>query len=167
AKVDPVNVKASCLYFNKDSLGMEKLYINDLYSMHLPADMVVLSACETGVGELVEGEGIISLAQGFMYAGAGSVITSLWSVRDNSTSEFMKSFYQHLKTGVTKSEALRNTKIDFIENQPNYAHPFYWAPFVGIGDMQPVDTSEFPKWYTYLIGIALMLMVFYFFVIRK
>ncbi len=130
----------------KDSIENELLYVRDLYNLQLNADMVVLSACETGVGELRRGEGFISLAQGFIYAGAKSIITSLWAVNDESTKDLMIGFYKHLKTGMDKDAALRQAKLDYIEGADisNKAHPFFWAAFIGHGDMKPIpfDNSE-------------------------
>ena len=156
AQVNMDQIEKSCLYFSPDSLSNENLYISDLYNLNFPTDLVVLSACETGVGEVIKGEGVVSLARGFAYAGASSIVTSLWRVRDNSTSEFMKVFYENLKNGERKSEALRNAKLDFIDSNPQYAHPFYWAPFVGIGNMEEIDNSDLPNTLTYVFGILIM-----------
>ncbi len=122
----------------KDSIENEIVYMRDLYTLQLNADMVVLSACETGIGELQKGEGIISLARGFTYAGAKSIITSLWSVEDKCTKDIMISFYKYLDQGLTKDAALRQAKLDYINDEQTThvdAHPFYWSPFIGIGDM--------------------------------
>lgn len=122
----------------KDSIENEIIYMRDLYNLQLNADMVVLSACETGIGELQKGEGIISLARGFTYAGAKSIITSLWSVEDKCTKEIMIAFYKYLDQGHTKDAALRQAKLDYLNNDQTThvdAHPFYWSPFIGIGDM--------------------------------
>lgn len=131
----------SLLYFSaiKDSVENELLYARDLYNMTLNADMVVLSACESGLGKLQRGEGVISLARAFAYAGAKSVFTSLWSVSDESTKDLMLLFYKNIKKGMDKSEALQAAKLSFIEQQKsNRAHPSFWAAFIGIGDMKPV-----------------------------
>ena len=112
--------------------------MRDLYNLQLNADMVVLSACETGIGELQKGEGIISLARGFTYAGAKSIITSLWSVEDECTKKIMISFYEYLDQGLAKDAALRQAKLDYINDEQTThvdAHPFYWSPFIGVGDM--------------------------------
>lgn len=123
----------------KDSLENELLYARDLYNMTLNADMVVLSACESGLGKLKRGEGVISLARAFAYAGAKSVFTSLWAVNDEKTMELMLLFYKNIKKGMDKSEALQAAKLTFIEKQSHTnAHPFYWAAFIGIGDMRPI-----------------------------
>ncbi|HHG85557.1 MAG TPA: CHAT domain-containing protein, partial [Bacteroidetes bacterium] len=110
-----------------------KLYVRDLYALSLNADLVVLSACETGLGELKRGEGIISLSRGFMYAGAASTVTSLWSVNDAETSVLMAHFYAGLKAGKAKDEALRAAKLHYMQSN-SAPHPYYWAGFVATGD---------------------------------
>ncbi len=119
-----------------DENKYEKLFIRDIYNIPLNADMVVLSACRTAYGKLQKGEGIISMARAFAYAGAKSIITSHWSVDDKSTGVIMEHFYKNLNSGKSKSEALQDAKLQFIEsNKGLKAHPFFWAAFVGIGDM--------------------------------
>ena len=135
----------------------DRLYVRELYKLDLNAAMVVLSACETGLGELRKGEGIISLSRGFTFAGAQSVIPSLWQVNDQATAEFMATFYQALKTGLPKDEALRVAKIQSIENVQT-APPFFWAAFVPIGNMEPIANrwDKSPLWIALialLIGI--------------
>ena len=117
--------------------GNEVLYANDIYNLHLNADLVVLSACETGLGELQGGEGVLSLARAFAYAGARGVVTSLWGVSDAHTKDLMLGFYRHLKKGERASAALRQAKLDVLkEKKGQHASPFYWAGFVGIGDLR-------------------------------
>ncbi|RMG77506.1 MAG: CHAT domain-containing protein, partial [Bacteroidetes bacterium] len=124
----------------KDDLENEWLFNREIYDLRLNADLVVLSACETGVGVFKRGEGIISLARGFSYAGAKSLVTSLWKVDDAGTKNLMEIFYRNLKNGQPKDEALRAAKLELIEN-PNkdYAPPFFWAAFIAIGDMRPLS----------------------------
>jgi CHAT domain-containing protein len=123
----------------KDSIENELLYVKDLYNLQLNADLVVLSACETGIGKLQRGEGIISLARAFAYAGAKSIVTSLWSVNDKSTSELMRFFYRELRRGKDKDEALRLARQRLLrESNVRNAHPFFWAAFVPLGDMRGV-----------------------------
>ncbi|MFK7922797.1 MAG: CHAT domain-containing protein, partial [Bacteroidia bacterium] len=111
--------------------------VAELFDLHLPAEMIVLSACETGIGKLYKGEGISSQAKGFAYAGAKSIITTLWSINDAASAELMPTFYHHLKDGKHKDEALRQAKIDYISQTDQIgAHPFYWAGFVPIGNME-------------------------------
>ena len=123
----------------KDSIENELLYVKDLYNLELNADLVVLSACETGIGKLQRGEGIISLARAFAYAGAKSIVTTLWEVNDKSTSELMRYFYRELQLGKNKDEALRLARQRYFDKAaPRGLHPFFWAAFVPVGDMRPV-----------------------------
>ncbi len=108
--------------------------VAELYNLPLNADLVLLSACETGIGEQQRGEGVVSLARAFAYAGAKSVIASLWSVNDQSTMLIMDAFYKELKSGKSKDIALTNAKRQYLKQNPGQAHPFYWAGFVSIGD---------------------------------
>lgn len=153
----------------KDSLKNELLYNRDLYSLQLNADMVVLSACETGIGELQKGEGIISLARGFSYAGAKSIITSLWSVNDQSTFQLMESFYQNIKNEVPKDAALRQAKLEYLAKSDNYhAHPFFWGAFISIGDMSPIKLNNYAQYYLYIgISIVSILGILIFLFLKK
>jgi CHAT domain-containing protein len=100
----------------------------------LNADVIVLSACETGVGRLQGQEGVMNLARAFFTAGAKSVVASLWSVEDRSTATLMDSFYQHLASGAAVSDALRQAQLDFIRDFGEKAQPYLWAGFQVIGD---------------------------------
>lgn len=106
----------------------------EIMELKINADLVVLSACETGLGKMVRGEGLIGLTRSLIYSGASSVMVSLWSVADHSTSAFMSEFYRYLVAEeMGKSIALQQTKLSMIEDV-DLAHPFYWAPFVLIGN---------------------------------
>ena len=153
-------------FFKKDSSSNALLTNRELYNTVLPVDMVVLSACETGIGVLQNGEGIMSLARGFSYAGAKSIIPSLWSVNDQTTTELMASFYTYLKAGKTKDAALRQAKLDFLNTHPHEdAHPFYWAAFIAIGDMKELDLSTNYQWWTIGLGIGSLFLLL--FLLRK
>jgi CHAT domain-containing protein len=104
-----------------------------LESMRIDADLVTLSACESGLGKEMGGEGLIGLTRAFQYAGARSVLASLWKVEDKSTAELMKRFYTYLKAGKTKDEALRLAQIDLI-HFPEFSQPKHWAAFQLNGD---------------------------------
>jgi CHAT domain-containing protein len=104
--------------------------------MRLDADLVTLSACDTGLGRETAGEGLVGLTRAFQYAGARSVLASLWGVADRSTAGFMKSFYGYLHSGKTKDEALRAAQIDYIREKAGPSHPFHWAAFQLSGDWQ-------------------------------
>src|SRR4051812_13070584 len=102
--------------------------------MRLDADLVVLSGCRTGLGQEVSGEGLLGLTRAFQYAGAHSVLASLWSVDDRRTAQLMKCFYEHLVSGASKDRALQMAQIELLRARS--APPFYWAGFSLIGDWQ-------------------------------
>ncbi|HEX8456077.1 MAG TPA: CHAT domain-containing protein [Pyrinomonadaceae bacterium] len=110
------------------------LRLHDIYNMNLPVDMVVLSACQTGLGKQVRGEGLIGLTRGFMYAGAARVVASLWKVDDEATAELMKFFYRHmLRDGMSPPAALRQAQMS-LRRQRRWSAPYYWAGFVLQGE---------------------------------
>ena len=136
----------------------DSINVADIYNIPLNAEMVVLSACETGVGRLQRGEGMLSLARAFTYAGAKSLVTSLWKVDDGATTEIMTSFYQQLKTGKTKDEALRAAKLQRTRSNQTLSHPFYWAAFIPTGDMQAIKTkASWPKSWLGLLGSVVLI----------
>ena len=108
------------------------LQVYEVFNLKLNADLVVLSACETGLGKEVKGEGLMGLTHAFLYAGTPSVLVSLWNVQDRSTADLMINFYQQLDRGEDKAEALRQAKLRLIQ-QNRFAQPYYWAPFILIG----------------------------------
>jgi CHAT domain-containing protein/Tfp pilus assembly protein PilF len=123
----------------------DKLYARDLYNYSLNSDMVVLSACETGIGELQKGEGIVSLARAFAYAGSKSVFSTLWKVNDEKTKNLMVYFYKNLKKGKTKDAALRKAKLKYLKKNKGNGeamHPFFWAGLIGIGDMSAISSEK-------------------------
>jgi CHAT domain-containing protein/Tfp pilus assembly protein PilF len=118
------------------------LNTTDIYNFKLNAKLIVLSACNTGTGQLKKGEGIMSLARGFLYAGCPSIIMSLWEVEDESGTQIMTSFYKNIKKGKTKDEALRLAKLEYLGSvNSRRAHPHYWLGFVNIGDNSPLYIS--------------------------
>lgn len=135
-KANDQNGAASYLVFQSetDSIRDGFLYVSDLYSLTLNADLVLLSACETGMGELYQGEGVVSLARAFSYAGAKSVVTSLWSVNDNATLVLMDNLYEEIQNGKSKNKALAEAKRAYLKQNPAHTgHPFFWASFVLVG----------------------------------
>jgi CHAT domain-containing protein len=134
------------LIFSPDSTGSpdsDVLKMSEIFDLRLNADLVVLSACETARGKLSRGEGIVGLTSAFLFAGSRSVIASLWNVSDESTSLFMKSFYASLKSGRSKADALREARLQTMRRQiksavtgeqESLASPYFWAPFVLIGE---------------------------------
>ena len=129
------------------------LYVKELYNLSTYAEMVVLSACETGIGELHQGEGVASIASGFSYAGAKSLVATLWSVNDGTTKDLIHLFLENIKQGDDKDTALRNAKLTFIQSNGHLqAHPFFWAPFIPVGNMEAIS---FRSPFTYVIWMVL------------
>ena len=136
--LDPVNPELSgivlSLYNQKGNPEDGFLRLHDIFNLNLPAELVVLSACQTGLGENVKGEGLVGLTRGFMYAGARRVVVSLWSVNDAATSELMAKFYQKmLQEGQNPVKALREAQLE-MWNSSNRKSPYYWAAFTVQGD---------------------------------
>ncbi|MFK7921214.1 MAG: CHAT domain-containing protein [Bacteroidia bacterium] len=139
---------------------VQALYLADLFSLRLHSDLVVLSACETGLGKLYKGEGVASLARGFTYAGAGSILNTLWSVSDEGSKMLMERFYYHLNQSHSRSAALRLAKLDLIETRPEFSKPFYWAGYILVGDervIKPQSQGHSIFYLLALIGGALIL----------
>lgn len=124
-------------YFRQDSplfssirLGNSFLSLYDLYQLRLPAELVTLSGCATGMNVVAAGDELIGLARGLFQAGAQSLLLTLWDAHDDSTAEFMQGFYVRLRQGLTKAAALKETMVELRERRP---HPYQWAPFVLMG----------------------------------
>ncbi|MBI1767500.1 MAG: CHAT domain-containing protein, partial [Bacteroidetes bacterium] len=132
--VDSSDPSQSEIFLNSSGSEDGNLFCREIYNMNMSADLVVLSACETGLGKFSKGEGVIGLSRALTYAGAKNIIVSFWKVSDESTAELMISFYKHLieNDNQSFSEAIRQAKIDIIKTE-KYSSPYYWAPFVLIG----------------------------------
>ncbi len=131
------------------------LFLEELYGLDLSATkLVVISACETGQGELVSNEGVISLARAFAYAGCGSSISSLWKADDRSTSFILRKFYAYLEKGYPKSKALRQAKLDYLSSDAIDKSPAYWSHLMFFGNDQPLYTKKYP-WFW---GISILLV---------
>jgi CHAT domain-containing protein len=144
--IDEKNPLNSGLIFSKnDDSTSSYLSGYDLFGQQLTAGLTVLSACNTGNGELRRGEGVMSLARAFAFAGCPSTVMSLWSIPDESTSQVMLNFYKYLKQGESKDIALQKAKLDYLQNcTPQYSIPNYWGATVVIGNVAPTD---FRNWY--------------------
>ena len=131
--------------------------LQDVYGMNLNADLVVLSACDTGLGKEIKGEGLMSLNNAFLQAGAKSVVSSLWRVEDTATKQLMTDFYRGMAAdGLTSSEALRQAQINLYKD-PRFASPFYWASFTAQGNFStaPQFSSRSYVW-IYILGLVLI-----------
>jgi CHAT domain-containing protein len=133
--VDESNPELSRIFLQSGSKSEDgDLFAGEIYNLELNASLVTLSACQTGLGKILKGEGVIGLSRALVYAGAKNIIVSFWNVADESTSILMKDFYQNVleNPGVDYSTDLRKAKLNLLRNE-KYSAPFYWAPFVLIG----------------------------------
>jgi CHAT domain-containing protein/tetratricopeptide (TPR) repeat protein len=147
--------------FNRIFFANDFLPTYEVYNMELNADLVVLSACETGFGELVEGEGIMSLARSFMYAGSPSVVTSLWNANDYSTTQIMIDFHKNLKAGLSKDQALHQAKLDYLaQASARQSAPYLWSNFILIGNPAPVPLGSVNYWWMVVAGALIIAGIF-------
>jgi CHAT domain-containing protein/predicted negative regulator of RcsB-dependent stress response len=167
AEADDEDPLASFVAFyprDNDSLRIWRLYTPEIYDLDL-ADvrLVVLSACETGDGEVLRGEGILSLARAFTYAGCPNLVMTLWNANDQAAKNINLAMYKYLKQGLPKDEALQQAKLDFLDQYGTNTNPYYWANFVFIGDSTPIDFGA-PNYWLYLaggLGLALLFLLFW------
>jgi CHAT domain-containing protein len=159
----------SKMAFTQKDFTREDGFLNtyEIYNLNLDSRMAVLSSCNTGSGKLQKGEGVISLARGFKYAGCPSIVMTMWPVEDNSSIRLMEYFYQAISKGMSKDQALRHAKLKFLENSdPLHAHPYFWAGYILIGD----KTALYKPSYTWLIvagGILVLLILAGSIILRK
>lgn len=141
--IDDQNPARSSIVLSLDSKSQEDGFVQmrEIYNLKMRADLVSLSACQTGLGQFIRGEGIEGLNRAFFYAGASSVLKSLWSINDQASSQLMERFYFHLLSSNSIMDALQKAKLEMIGFKP-FSHPFYWAAFVITGDAAKVI---FPK----------------------
>ncbi len=135
------------------------LYTKDLYGSTINAEMVTLSACQTGIGKLRNGQGMLSLSKGFYYAGAKSLVNTLWKINDKSSVKLMEFFYENLSEGKTKQEALRAAKLKYLKNtdDPLLRHPYYWSAFVVSGDTAPIARKTWAQYATFgILGLFVL-----------
>ncbi|TJZ59910.1 CHAT domain-containing protein [Sphingobacterium olei] len=149
------NPLQSHLILSPDSSNDGLLHTYELLSMNLDADLICLSACNSGFGELQRGEGVMSLARGFMYANVPNVLMSLWAVPDKATGDIMKSFYAELRNGRPYDQAIHQAKIAYLSNADEHlSNPFYWASFIYMGDI-PNDDPIAVFWWWVIGGLVL------------
>jgi CHAT domain-containing protein len=145
SQTDPENSKYSCLLFNpgNDSLENGKLFNYEICLSRIKSPMVVLSSCNTGSGTLSQGEGINSLARGFILAGALSVVITSWDINDESSADIISRFYYHLSKGTKKADAMRLAKLEYLKSQqPVYTNPYYWAAYEVLGENSPIVPND-------------------------
>lgn len=159
AIVNDANPEFSYLAFEPVSNQEHLLYVSDLYNLNLDVNLVTLSACESGIGNLKRGEGFMSLARGFYFSGASSIASTLWKINDGTSSEIMARFYELLSKGKTKNEALQKAKLFFIKenNENNLSHPYYWSGFVISGNTTAITNTNYFIWI--LSGMAIFIFL--------
>jgi CHAT domain-containing protein len=148
-----------------DSVEDARLHAYEIYNLRLGSNLAVLSACNTGYGEINRGEGIMSLSRAFMYAGCPSIVMSLWRAKDQPTTQIITRFFEKLKDEIPKDEALRQAKLNYLQKaDPLKAHPANWATFVLLGNAEPVQviTSTRKWWVAGLLFFIMVTLVFYF-----
>jgi len=163
---DPMYSK---MVFTMDNDSIEDGYLNtfEIYNLNLNAQLAVLSACNTGSGKILNGEGIMSLARGFIYSGVPSIVMTLWEVDDKSGADIMTGFYSHLKAGLSKDVALQKAKLDYLSTASQLrAHPYFWSAYVNIGNSKPLQESETFN-YLLVLGLILISALVLFFLKRK
>lgn len=144
------------------------LNINEIYKTNNNAELIVLNACETSLGELIKGEGVMSLARSFYNTGSKSVISNLWSVNDKSSAELMENFYENIEAGLSKSKALRNAKLNYLESHSlSETSPYYWASFILIGNTNPIEFNNNPSILYIIAGIVLFVILFFLYKKKK
>lgn len=155
AQVNSEDEDASKLIFTS-----ENLYFSDMYAQQLPLDLVVLSACETGNGKSIEGEGVISLSRAFTFSGVAATVHSLWQTPDKQGAEIMQYFYEFLADGLPKNKALQQAKLKFITSAKaeELKHPYYWAGFVLSGNPNALVSAKH-YWLYWLLGLTVLALV--------
>ncbi|WP_106791140.1 CHAT domain-containing protein [Aquimarina sp. Aq78] len=158
--VDNEHPENSKLLFTKgnDTIEDSYLYSHELFAMNIPAELTVLSACNTGSGKIAQGEGVMSLGNAFQYAGTKSLLLSSWEISDQTTPELMRLFYTNLKEGMHKARALQQAKIQYLNTAHiNRTDPFYWGGFYLVGDSSPIPFKEYTMLY-WCIGLGILIV---------
>jgi CHAT domain-containing protein len=161
--MDDENPMYSKLAFTRnfnDRTEDHDLFTYEIYNLPLNADMVVLSSCSSGFGKMQKGEGMMSMARGFIYAGCPSIVMTLWQVSDLSSAELMSGFYKHLKTGASKKKALRQAKIDYIKSSDNLkANPYFWSAFLMVGDSSPLYAASASFYLVIILAVFVLVIM--------
>lgn len=153
AALDTLYYESTNLVFSEN----ERLHFYELYNLDFPAEMVVLSACNTGIGAMVKGEGLMSLSHALSAGGVRSSVYSLWEVPDKETAEIITGFYKYLEKGYDKATALQQSKLDFLKSNPAKQHPYYWAGFILNGNTDSISKKSGNYLVWILAGMAAML----------
>lgn len=162
-KSDPEKQFSGSLFFKnaQDDVEDGELHVYELYDLALKARLAVLSACESGTGKILRGEGVFSIARGFAYAGCPSTVMTLWPVSDVASAVIMGDFYNSLSQGEDIDRALRQAKLNYLhDTDPQLAHPVFWAAYVPTGNMSPVvAVSPVPKVLRMVVALAFLVLI--------
>ena len=173
AESNNLNPELSRLVFakslNRDTIEEENsLYAYEIYNYNLQADLAVLTACDTGKPSHQSGEGMISLTHAFTYAGSKSIVTSLWKVDEQSSAIIIANFYDYLKEGLPKDDALRKAKLDYLNTaEGRTLAPQYWAGLILMGDTSPIAIDSTMNWLWIVIPLLMILFAFIIFISKK
>jgi LPXTG-motif cell wall-anchored protein len=173
AEYNNINPERSRLIFAKTpvtSTDTNSLFLYDIYNCNVNSDLTLLTACETGRPGYQDGEGMVSLAHAFNYAGSRSILTGLWKIDEQSSTQITESFMHHLKEGLPSDEALRQAKLDYLSGNPDrLLAPAYWSGLVLMGKPGMIrfeDTGVTPWWWV-LAGTAVLSLIFFLYRRRK
>ncbi len=169
AESNNVNPELSRLIFAKNisdttNINDNYLYTYEIYNQNLNSNLAILTACETGKPTYQAGEGMISLAHAFNYAGSESILTSLWKIDEQSSTKIISSFYNYLADGLPKDKALQKAKLDYIATaEGRTISPQYWAGLVLIGDTSPINiNTPIPLWVWATASLTLLILILLF-----
>ena len=168
--IDDKNPMYSKMIFTRQQDNAEDglLHTFEIFGIRLNANLVVLSGCNTGYGKIQKGEGLLSLARGFVFSGCSGLLLTQWSVADKASLELMKSFYSHLSGGYTKDKALQLAKIDYLRSaDPVKSHPYYWAGYIVFGNTCPLPPKKSITGYIIAAGLIILAISVYFLRRRK
>lgn len=163
SRIDNLNPAHSYIILSPTEGSPDDIFLQtrEIFNLKLNSDLVTLSACETGLGKLIKGEGIEGLNRAFFFAGTSSVLMSLWQVNDQATSQLMERFYSHLKSSKSITGSIRKTKLELIQDK-TLSHPYYWAGFIVIGNADSnISKKYFTKWIIYGLLLTLLCVLIY------
>lgn len=164
AVADELVSAQSRLYLAGDSTGEDGIVgLNELYGLSIHSPLVVLSACQTGKGPILEGEGVMSLARAFQYSGANRVVASLWPADDEASYKVVSSFFAELQKGRNTAKALQISRNQWLDEAPSFqCHPYYWSGYILIGDSGHIllEVNRGLPWWEIFIGLMVSLFLF-------
>lgn len=169
AVINDENPMFSYLAFtpNASTKDDDRLYTYEIYNLKLNVQMLVLGACNTGFGKLRKGEGMMSLTRSFAFAGVPSIVTTLWTINDNTSAIIMNDFYKELNFKQNKGESLSNSKLKYLQNADMlHSHPYYWASYILIGNNSPIIMQS-KNLLNIWIGVILITCLMFIWIVRR